>query len=43
MICLMMLLYYEAAEASGYRKKMLKCCECPFREKCKDEAKEETE
>ena len=40
MICLVQLLYYEA---SLYMKKpkMLKCKECPFMEKCEDEAKEE--
>lgn len=42
MICLLQYLYYEAADAAGYRKKVLHCRECPFREKCNDEAKEET-
>lgn len=36
MICLIQVLYYEAADASGYGKKLLDCKECPFREKCED-------
>ena len=40
MICLIQLLYYKGTQYMK-RPKMLKCCECPFREKCTDEAKEE--
>ena len=41
MICLLQYLYYEAAVAAGDRKKMMECKECPFRESCTDEAKED--
>ena len=40
MICLVQLLFYEATIYMR-KPKMLHCCECPFREKCTDKAKEE--
>lgn len=42
MICLVQLLYYEATQYMK-KPKMLNCMDCPFRDKCKDEAKEETD
>ena len=42
MICLTKLLYWEAAEYAGYKKTVLRCDECPFKENCNDGAKEET-
>lgn len=42
MICLIQYLYYEATQYMK-KPKMLNCKDCPFRQKCNDEAKEETE
>ena len=43
MMCLVQYLYWEAAVAANDKRRILKCRDCPFREKCRDEAKEETE
>lgn len=40
MICLVHLLYAEASAFSG-KMRFLACRDCPFRERCSDDAKEE--
>ena len=42
MICLVQYLYWESATYAGYKKTVLRCDECPFKENCNDEAKEGT-
>ena len=40
MICFVQYLYYESSKGLA-KKELLKCEKCPFKDNCKDEAKEE--